>query len=280
MVYKFVMIGEGVIPRESVLFSMNHGTNPRPLKTIERTAEIIEALQRHGSGRISILAEELGLSPATVYNYLATLEQNRFVVKEGAEYRLGLRFLNVGGGVRHRHAAYKLAKDKVAQISEQTGERAQLLVEEHGRGVVLCIETGENAVAADTFVGKESYLHASAAGKAMLSRFDKDRVDAVIERWGLPKVSENTIVTEDALCEELATIRERGFAFNDGESIQGLRAAGVPIVDETNVLGALSLSGPAHRMKGDLYREEIPDILLGAANEIELNLTFGDTTSV
>lgn len=256
---------------------MEDDTTPRTLKTIERTVQLIEVLYERGGGRVTELSEELGLSPASVYNYLETLEQNRFVAKDGAQYRLSLRFLNIGGKVRHQHPTYKLAKSKVSQISRKTGERAQLMVEEHGRGIVICTETGENAVVTDTFVGKVSYLHASAAGKAILSQFDEASVAAVIDRWGLPKFTENTINTEEALVEELAEIRERGYAFNDEESIMGLRVVGVPIVDKNStVLGALSVSGPTHRLKGDTYRQEIPEILLGAANEIELNITYSD----
>lgn len=255
---------------------MTEQSEKRSLKTIDRMMLIIDTLQEKGGGGVTEIANELNLSPATVYNYLSTMEQNQLVVKGDDEYRLGLAFLNIGGYVRDQYEILSLAEPKVDQIAEQTGERAQLLVEEHGQAVVICKETSPNAVVADTVIGKTSYLHASAAGKAILSALPDERVEEIIERWGLPGRTENTITDREELFEELSTIHSRGYAFNDEESIAGLRSAGVPVVaPDGAVIGGLSVSGPTHRMKGASYREEIPNTLLGAANEIELKLTYG-----
>jgi DNA-binding IclR family transcriptional regulator len=255
---------------------MEESTRKRSLKTIERMIRVIDTLQRCGSCGVTDIANELDISPATAHNYLSTLEQNEFVVKKDSKYRLGLRFLNVGGYVRDQFDVLPLAESKVKQIAEDTDERAQFLVEEHGQAVVICKETSSNAVVADTAVGKTSYLHASAAGKAILSKTADDRIDAIIDRWGLPELTENTIVNRDELFQELSKIREQGYAYNNEESIVGLRSVGVPVVtSDGDVLGGISVSGPANRMKGDWYRKEIPNLLLGAANEIELKSTYG-----
>lgn len=254
---------------------MKDSGEKRSLKTIERMISIVNTLQERGGCGVTDVSNELDMSPATVHNYLSTLEQNRFVVKEDSEYRLGLRFLNIGGYVRDQYDILPLAEPKVKQIAEETDERAQLLVEEHGRAVVLCKETSPNAVVADTVVGKTSYLHASAAGKAILSKIPDDRVDAIIDRWGLPEQTENTIVNREELFKELSEIRKQGYAYNNEESIKGLRAVGVPVVaPDKGVLGGISVSGPANRMKGDWYRKEIPNLLLGEANEIELKSAY------
>lgn len=254
---------------------MKNSDQKRSLKTIERMIRVIDTLQECGGGGITDIANELDMPVATVHNYLSTLEQNKFVVKEGTEYRLGLRFLNIGGYVRGQYDVLPLAEPKVKQVAEETGERAQLLVEEHGQAIVLSKETSKNAVVADTIIGKTSYLHASAAGKAILSETSDQRIEAIIDRWGLPKFTDNTIVNREDLFQELSEIREQGYAFNDEESIEVLRSVGVPVVaSDGTVLGGLSVSGPANRMKGDRYRDEIPNLLRGTANEIELKSTY------
>lgn len=73
----------------------------------------------------------------------------------------------------------------------------------------------------------------------------------------------------------MATIRERGYVFNEGENIVGLNAVGTALIaDDGKVIGALSISGPTHWMTGKWTREELPDLLLGMANELELNITY------
>jgi len=245
------------------------------LQTIDRTVRVVEVLRDRGGAGVTEIAEKLDLSPATVYNHLSTLQANRFVVKEGKDYRLGLRFLSVGGHVRTEHGVLRHAEEKVADLAERTGERAQFLVEEHSRGIVICKKTGPNAVPADTVLGKTSRLHASAAGKAILSALPPDETEAVLERHDLIAVTANTVTDPESMMAELEEVEDRGYAFNDEESIEGLRSVGVPIVaSEGDVLGALSVSGPSDRLKGDWFREDIPDTLLGAANEIELKVTY------
>lgn len=247
----------------------------RKLKTIERAIEIIEALEESGGGGVTEIAERLELSPATVHGYLKTLEHNRLLVKEGDVYRLGLRFLSVGGYVRSQKPVYDVTKQKLKQLAQDTGERAQLVIEEHGIGIVVDKEVGQHAVQVDNRVGKSVYLHSTSAGKAILSQFTERQLGEVLDRWGLPAQTSNTITDRDALVEDLELTRERGYAYNNEEHIMGLKSIGVPISGPGGtVIGAVSISGPSHRLMGKWYDEEIPSLLLGAANEIELNIEY------
>jgi hypothetical protein len=36
----------------------------------------------------------------------------------------------------------------------------------------------------------------------------------------------------------------------------------------------LTVAGPTHRMKGETWTETVPDLLLGAANELELKIEY------
>jgi DNA-binding IclR family transcriptional regulator len=73
----------------------------------------------------------------------------------------------------------------------------------------------------------------------------------------------------------LEDVRERGYAFNREESIEGLNSVAVAVTHPTGQpLGALCVTGPSHRLKGKLLEKELPDKLLGAANELELNIKY------
>lgn len=118
-------------------------------------------------------------------------------------------------------------------------------------------------------------MHAVAAGKAILANAPDPQARKIIDQRGLPAFTENTITDEERLFEELAEIRDRDTSFSDGEVVAGLRAVGVPVHGPDGlVLGALTVAGPAHRLKGDVWRSKIPDRLLGAANELELKLEY------
>jgi hypothetical protein len=99
----------------------------------------------------------------------------------------------------------------------------------------------------------------------------EQRVETIIDEWGLPAATENTITDADVLLEELSTIREGSVAFNHQEQLDGVRAVGVPVDgSDGQVVGAFSVASPANRLTDDRFETELPEILLGVANEFEL----------
>ena len=243
--------------------------------TVETTFDILETLQAFEGATLSELALEHDLAKSTIHRHLSTLCNLGYVVRDGSVYRLGLEFLNLGNHVQYQFPEYRLAEPKVEELASETGERAQFVVEEHGECVYLHIAHGQHAVRTDPGIGRRVGMHVASAGKAILAHLPKERVHQIIADHGLPALTDSSITDPDEFWAELKKTREQGYGFNDQESLEGLRAVGVPVCPpEKGVIGALSLSGPTHRLKGDYYREELPDLLLGMANELELNIAY------
>lgn len=245
------------------------------VSSVERSYAILHALKELDGARVEEVSRALDTPQSTVHKHLATLEGLGYVTNDGGVYRVGLRYLNLGGFARSNREGYEQAIGIVDTIAAKTGERTQFVVEEHGRGVYLHTTAPEQAVQTERHMGKLRYLHSSAAGKAILASLPPAYVDEIVDEHGLPAETENTITDREALYDELDRIRERGVAFNYEESIEGLRAAGVAVeLPDSRVLGSFSISGPARRLKGEFYQQELPDILLGHANELELKLAY------
>jgi DNA-binding IclR family transcriptional regulator len=247
----------------------------RAVKSIRTTFRIIETLRDHNGARLTDLAKALGLAKSTVHQHLQTLTELGYVVKEDGRYYVGLRFLSIGEYTRTRKEAYRLAGAMVRQLAEETSERVQFFAEEHGQAIYVHTEQGSRAVQTDRWLGERRYLHSSAGGKAILAYLPEEEIQRIIDQWGLPAETENTITTKDALDDELAQIRSQGYSINDEESITGLRSIAVPVLDsDDTVIGSFSLSGPTHRLRGKRFDEELPNLLLGTANELELRLAY------
>lgn len=245
------------------------------VKSVDRLFEIIDVLDELDGARVTEVADLLEMPKSTVHGHLSTMYQHGYVVKEGNEYYLSLQFLRLGEHARWRKQAYKLAHEKVTRLAERTDERAQFIIEQHGQGVYVHRETSEHGVETDSNIGECVPLHATAAGKAILSALPVSYADSLIEEIELERFTEHTITDRDELREELQTARDRNYVFNNEESTKGLSAVGVPVLEQSGaVLGAISVSGPTYRMKGEWFTEEIPLILLGTANELELDITF------
>jgi len=237
--------------------------------------EIVELLQEHDGLGVSELAEEVGRSKGSVHRYLKTLHEHGYVVNRDGVYELGLRFLDHGIYVQERREVYQAAKPKVEALAEDVGERAWCVVEEDDLGVFLCGAVGANAVKTDARVGYRNALHCTSGGKAILAHLPGSRVEQIVDRRGLERKTDHTISTMDALRTELETVRERGYALNLEESVEGLHAVGAPILDGDGVVrGSVSVAGASKRLDEERCHGDVGEAVLAAANEVELELTF------
>jgi IclR family acetate operon transcriptional repressor len=245
------------------------------VKTARTTLQVVEAIKELDGASVAEAAERLGMSKSNVYKYLNTLESEGYLINNDGTYQIGLKFLDYGEHVRNRQKLYEIAAPQVQELADETNEMANLLIEEHGMGVFLLKANSEQAVNLDTHAGMRVYLHTTALGKAILAHLPDRRVDAILDRHGLPEVAEKTVTDRAALAAELAEIRDRGYAFDDEERLHGLRCVAMPITTTDNeVLGAISVSGPTSRLGEERFTEDIPDKLFTAKNVIELNVEY------
>lgn len=257
-------------------------TQNTPVRAVDRSMQILEGLRELGGGTLSEVADEVDIPKSTIHNHLVTLEQKQYIVKEENEYHLGLRFLDFGEFVKRRKSVYVEAKPLIEELANKTGERAQFIAEEHDHGVFVHVAKGDRAVKSGTSLGERAgpRLHATAAGKVLLAFLPDERRDTILDRWGMRQITENTVQDRDELLEELSEIRERRYAINREEHIEGLCAAGVPVMGcDDCIVGAISVSGPTHRMGEERLHSELPETLLGVSNELELNITFSESQS-
>lgn len=246
----------------------------KTIGAVDTLFDIIEYLHQHDSAGVTEIAEAVDRSKSTVHGHLTTLERRQYVTKDEDEYRIGYRFLNIGGSVISRDGLYRIAKPQLEELADETGESLQLGVEEHGVGYYIHQSRGQSAVRTDSMIGTKRYLHSTSFGKAILAHLPENRVKTIIDTHGLPAMTENTVTDPERLCAELETIRERGCSFDDSEQIDGIRCVGVPIhMEDGTVQGAISLSGPRKRIHGDRFESEIPNLLSDAARIIEINLS-------
>ena len=246
----------------------------RTIQSVEITLDIIEYLRQKGGAGITDIAEGLGRSRGTIHGHIATLVDYEHVVKRDDKYHLGLYYLDLGEAVKSRFSLYEVVKNELEDLADTSGEVAQFAVEEHGRAVYIHKVGGENAVQTASSPGKREYMHCTSLGKAMLAHMPEDVVDEIIDRHGLPKSTANTITTREELFEELENIRERGYARDHEELIEGLRCVACPVIRGDEVIGAISVSGPARRIEGEMYESELPEQVQQSANVIEINAQF------
>jgi len=244
-----------------------------PVESITTLLTVVEYLEQAGEAGVTEISDSVGVSKSTVHNHLTTLREKGYVVNQEGRYQLGLRFLRIGETTRIRTGLYEIARPQVETLVEGMDLVGNLAVEEHGEGVYLYRSRGSDEIRFSTRAGERHELHCTATGKSILAHVSSDRVERLLESLDMTRYTEQTITNKQDLLDELEQVRDRGVAFDEEEYGPGLRCVGVPIFgSEGEVIGAISLSGPAADMRGDWYRETLPDRLQSAKNRIELNL--------
>ncbi|MFB6114568.1 MAG: IclR family transcriptional regulator [Halodesulfurarchaeum sp.] len=245
------------------------------VNAVQKGFQIVEALKSIEEAGVTEVSREVDMPKSTTHNYLKTLESSGMVINHDGHYRLSLKFLDLGGYARNHLEIYQAGKDEIDNLAEETGELANLLVEENGKGVYIYQAEGENTVPVDTWIGKRTHLTVTALGKAILAHYSRDHVEEILDRHGLPELNDNTITDPETFYSELSRVSDRGVAFDDEERLDGIRCVAAPVRDADGaVLGAISVAGPTHRLTGDYYEEELPERVLQAANVTELGVMY------
>jgi IclR family transcriptional regulator, acetate operon repressor len=133
-----------------------------------------------------------------------------------------------------------------------------------------CVE-GSKVVRATSRVGTSLPAHVTAAGKVLLAHLPPDRLDELLA-GDLPAVTQRSKTSPTSVRRELATVRKRGWAINDGESEDLLRAVAVLFPAAPNSGGidaAITVAGPSQRLT-DARIEQIARVLQRAASDLSV----------
>ena len=97
----------------------------------------------------------------------------------------------------------------------------------------------------------------------------------ILDRWGLPAETDQTVTDREALFAELEVVREQGYAVNHEENIDDLHAVGVAATEQNgNIIGGFSITGPKHSFTGPKREKQLAETLIELVNEYELELSL------
>jgi DNA-binding IclR family transcriptional regulator len=221
-----------------------------------------ELLEREGAG-ITDLADDLDMSKSTVHNHLNTLRDCGYVVKDGTEYRVGLKFLHVGGLARSHEELYPSAKPEVERLAAETGAIVVLATEEHGEGVVLT-QLGQQPSTDQWYAGKRFGLLDSPVGEAILAALPERRTRAIVDA--------DADRSPETVWEQLDEYRDQGYVTSTASQSGEIRRVAAPIRDpENDAFGSVCLI--EHRDADMTHsEEETIEMVTTAAEQIIQNL--------
>ncbi|MCW2793085.1 MAG: IclR family transcriptional regulator [Nocardioides sp.] len=245
------------------------------VQSVDRALTILEVLARVGEAGVTEISAELGVHKSTAFRLVATLESHRLVeqTEDRGKYRLGVGVLRLAGATSARLDVVQEARPVCRQLAAETGETVNIAVLSESSALYLDQVAGSSALQSHNWVGQHIPLHATSNGKVLLSGLDQPALDALLGK--LSAYTPLTITKKGKLREELARVREQGYAVAIDELEVGLTAAAAPIRNaHGDVVASMSVSGPTFRLTGDRVDEAVRQ-LVEAALEVSHRLGWG-----
>lgn len=189
---------------------------------------------QRGPVAAATIAANLALPRSSVYELLAVMQKNGYVVHLPEEHRwgLGVAAFELSSGYARQEPLSLLGRPLLAALVDELGESAHLAVL-HGRDVLYIVE--ERAPRRPHLVsdvGVRLPAHLAATGRAMLAHLPRHQVRALfpersafVDRTGLGPARYAQLRTL------LDDIRRAGFASEDGEVTTGFASVGVAVLD-------------------------------------------------
>jgi DNA-binding IclR family transcriptional regulator len=238
-------------------------------QVVDRVVDILEALaQARAELGVSDVSRLLGLKKATAHRLLVALRRRGLVSQDSLSrrYRLGLKLWELGMRATSHVDWVDRAKPYLERLTHETGETSHLAVLSDGQ--VLYVEKVESprSLRIPSQVGRRLPVHCTAVGKALVAFLPDDVLKAIVLHHGLQRFTKNTITDLDRLREELAVARVRGYTTDNEEIEEGLACIGAPVRDHSaHVVAAISIAGPATRVRGERMSDHVRAVLAAAA---------------
>lgn len=242
---------------------MDQASSKPIVQSIERAYRILKCFEDNEYLRITEISNMVSLHKSTTFGLVNTMKELRMLEQDPKTgmYKLGLEMFKLGSKVNINMRS--IVSPYIDSLVVETQETVNLVVREGDN--ILYIEKKESphSMRICTNLGQQLPLYCTASGKAILAYLDPADTEEILNRTEFKKFTENTLVTVNAVKEDIEQVRQRGFAVDREELEYGLTCVGVPIFNRKRApIGAISVSGPTPRMNS-IFITKVADKMMG-----------------
>ncbi len=232
-----------------------------PVKSADRTLELLEALAAGGPRGLVELARELDIPKSSLHGLLRTMSRRGWVETDstGTRFGLGVRALQVGAAYLDSDDALGLVNATLDALAERFGETVHLGRLDGPNVVYIAKRESAHPLRLFSAIGRRLPAHATALGKALLAQRTDADVDRLLD-WPLPALTAHTVTTPEALHAELATIRDHGHAVDREENTEGIMCLAVAVPLRRPAVDAISVSIPLARLRPTTEADILADL--------------------
>lgn len=252
------------------------------IKSMQKSVHILTCLsESRGSLPLEEVTRRTGLKKTTCFRLLQSMMNLDLLEQEPGtkKYRLGPKIISLGLAALSELNLHKIARPLMKKLRDETGETVNLSILDGTD--ILFIERfrSSHLFNINLFVGSRLPVFCTSQGKALLAHLPETRVDQILHQINSQKDDKTCVVNADALKQNLAHIREKGFAFSDEELEKGLCAVAAPIMNhDGQVIAAINVSWAKARHPDKQTKDRFARQVVRVAQKISASLGFTEKT--
>jgi len=231
----------------------------------------IEILLSFSDDKPVLSAEQLreanGMSRSAIYRYLTSLRANGFIAEEpGQGFRLGPKLIEMARIARRDNPIMDVAQHHIRQLAAECGEIVQLL-ERVGRQLILLEKIdSQHTIGITHLRGGMLPSPAGSSAKVLIAFAPPKEFDELLRSVDLQAYTAKSITDANELRQQIDLVRQNGYALNDEELDEGVRAVAAPVFGRHEVRYAVSVVGPSFRLTDEALPELISKVKATAAS--------------
>jgi IclR family acetate operon transcriptional repressor len=246
--------------------TISNGSGSGPETHSKAIGRALEILDLFADAETSLSLTELsgasGFPESSLFRILSTLENYRYLRRnQDGSYQLAPKVL-YGTLYDHAEKFRVTIHPFLQQLNNRFDETVSLGFLFGDRIQVIDTIQGFQAIRAVNVLGRVLPPHCSSLAKVITAFQPPERIDRIVQVYGMPPHTENTITDRAALLDEYERIRQQGWAREREESAPGWCCCGAPIFDQLGrCISAISVATPTIRYSPETEEEIVSELL-------------------
>lgn len=215
---------------------------------IERSMLILQALQQYGPLGLADLVSATGLSRSTCYYLVRTMAKARLVEsdEETRKFHLGIGLVELGSAATEQIGYLGVIKRYILDLLDEM-DATFVIYRRADRHRVTIVDKVEprHRLRVTVPLGSTLPIQGGSFGRCFLA-YDDPAVAKEILSVGLQRHTEHSVTDVERFLEEIATVRERGWAMDREGFALGVSTVAAPVLHRGQprlVVAALTMAG-------------------------------------
>jgi DNA-binding IclR family transcriptional regulator len=203
-----------------------------------------------------------GFPESSLFRILSTLENYRYLQRNSdGSYQLAPKVL-FGTLYDRAEQVKEIVRPFLQHLNHRFDETVSLAFLFGDKVQVIDVVEAFHVIRAVNVVGRVLPPHCSSLAKAITAFQSPERINRIVQVYGLPPHTEKTITDRLTLMAEYEQIRRQGWSREIEESAQGRCCYGAPLIDaQGNCIAAISVSSPTIRITPERETEIIQELV-------------------